>query len=146
MKQQDIEFLEENGWIVECESPLEIRDQETGSFATGYAAKCVLASLREEEKENQKQKEFKLNPIVRQIMKEALETAEYPEYQQYIIEPNQYFCAKFAELMVEECSKVILSQVELLEAKNPYQNDFETNTIVTVHNSVGEIKQHFGIK
>lgn len=51
MKQQDIEFLEENGWIVECESPLEIRDQETGSFASGYAAECVLESLRSEEKE-----------------------------------------------------------------------------------------------
>ncbi len=48
MNQEDIKFLEENGWTVECESPFEIRDNETGSFATGYAAKCVLQVLREE--------------------------------------------------------------------------------------------------
>lgn len=48
--------------------------------------------------------------------------------------------------MIKECSKVMLEQVEILEAKKPYQNDFETTTIVAIHNSVDEIKQHFGIE
>jgi hypothetical protein len=46
MNAEDIKFLEEWGWIVECESPLEIR-HEDGSFATLNAAKIVLAAYRE---------------------------------------------------------------------------------------------------
>lgn len=38
-----------------------------------------------------RKKEFKLNPIVRQIMDEAFEEAEYPSEQEYRIEPNPYF-------------------------------------------------------
>lgn len=48
MTDKDIKFLELQGWVVECESPLEIRDRETDSFATGYAATIVLDYLREE--------------------------------------------------------------------------------------------------
>lgn len=39
-------LLEDNGWTVECESPLEIRHVE-GSFASGLAADLVLEALRE---------------------------------------------------------------------------------------------------
>ena len=42
-------FLEEYGWTVECELPLEIRHEESGSFASGLAAKIVLDYLMEEE-------------------------------------------------------------------------------------------------
>lgn len=35
--------LEENGWIIECESPFEIR-HEDGSFATGKAANIIESS------------------------------------------------------------------------------------------------------
>jgi len=41
-------LLEANGWTMECESPLEIRHDESGSFATNLAAKAVLAELLEE--------------------------------------------------------------------------------------------------
>lgn len=44
------QYLEQNGWIIECESPLEIRHNE-GSFATMYAAKVLLAELQSQYKD-----------------------------------------------------------------------------------------------
>ena len=41
---EDYEILEKEGWIVECESPFEIRHEESNSFATGWAADAVLDS------------------------------------------------------------------------------------------------------
>lgn len=133
MNQEDIEFLEQNGWIVECESPLEIREEESGSFATGYAAKCVLESLRNEERENQK--EFKLNTRVRELMEEAFDTAEYPPDQTFRMEPNQYFCGKFAELLIKECIQI------------PYDmwDKAELNADVAVKID-HRIKDHFGVE
>jgi len=46
MCQEDAILLERYGWIVECESPFEIR-HEDGSFATGQAATTVLLAARE---------------------------------------------------------------------------------------------------
>lgn len=46
MNKQDLKLLEARGWVVECESPFEIR-HEDGSFATGQAAHMVLEGLRE---------------------------------------------------------------------------------------------------
>ena len=43
-------MLESNGWVVECESPLEIRAVSGSSFATGNAAEIVLESLKAEAK------------------------------------------------------------------------------------------------
>jgi hypothetical protein len=45
MKKVDIKILEANGWTVECESPLEIRHEETESFASGTAAYFVLDAI-----------------------------------------------------------------------------------------------------
>ncbi len=104
MNQKDMDFLEANGWTVECESPLEIRDNETGSFATGYAAKCVLESLLNEENENTK--EITLNQKISDAIEKAFDTAEYPASQQYRIEPNKYFCDKFAELIIKQCADI----------------------------------------
>lgn len=42
MSHLDKVLLDENGWQVECESPLEIR-HEDGSTATGTGAEIVLA-------------------------------------------------------------------------------------------------------
>lgn len=39
-------LLTRNGWTLECESPLEIRHDESGSFATGFAANLVIDNLR----------------------------------------------------------------------------------------------------
>jgi hypothetical protein len=53
MKDANIKILEANGWTVECESPLEIRHEETESFATGAAAYFVLdAIVSAEERKN----------------------------------------------------------------------------------------------
>ncbi len=41
------QMLADAGWEVECQSPLELRHPD-GSFASGQAAQCVIASLRDE--------------------------------------------------------------------------------------------------
>lgn len=46
MHTTDQQILEYNGWTLECESPLEIRHAQTGSFASGLAATAVIAELR----------------------------------------------------------------------------------------------------
>lgn len=38
-------LLKDNGWEVECESPLEIR-HEDGGFASLYAAQCIVNELQ----------------------------------------------------------------------------------------------------
>lgn len=45
------EFLEKNGWVVECHSPFEISTKDGYSFARGNAAYMILAQLREEQKQ-----------------------------------------------------------------------------------------------
>ena len=47
-RENDIKLLEENDWIVECESPFEIRYSDGGAFATGLAAQIVLDDLKHE--------------------------------------------------------------------------------------------------
>lgn len=42
--QTDEKTLAENGWVIECESPLEIRNED-GSVATLNAAKIIIDSL-----------------------------------------------------------------------------------------------------
>jgi hypothetical protein len=44
----DTELLEKYGWVVECESPFEIRHND-GSFASIQGADCVLDSCKREE-------------------------------------------------------------------------------------------------
>ena len=45
---EKVKILEGNGWVVECESPFEIRHEESGSFATGQAAQIVAEQLGRE--------------------------------------------------------------------------------------------------
>jgi hypothetical protein len=47
MDQDTEKLLKENGWVVECFSPLEI-SHEDGSFASGSAAKILISQLQEE--------------------------------------------------------------------------------------------------
>ena len=42
----DEQLLKKNDWVVECESPFEIRHTETGSFASGIAVEMVLQNLK----------------------------------------------------------------------------------------------------
>lgn len=46
MNEDDKLILEKNGWIIECESPLEIKNEETNDFASGVATELVLDSLK----------------------------------------------------------------------------------------------------
>jgi hypothetical protein len=47
-------ILEKEGWIIECESPLEISHKESKSFSTGMAAELVIESIMKDKKENGK--------------------------------------------------------------------------------------------
>ena len=47
----DEEILRQNGWIIECESPYEIRHSD-GSFAAGNAIKIIINSLRDDSHPN----------------------------------------------------------------------------------------------
>lgn len=42
-----IEKVQADDWEIECESPLEIRHNVTGSFATGTAAEIVIEQILE---------------------------------------------------------------------------------------------------
>lgn len=48
------QLLERDGWHVECESPFEIRHDESGSFASGRAAQIVVAYLEFEDYERKR--------------------------------------------------------------------------------------------
>lgn len=48
MSTEDKELLEDDGWIVECESPFAIRNQfDPESRATGLAARMILDYLKQ---------------------------------------------------------------------------------------------------
>lgn len=46
MNQEDRKLLEDDGWVIDCESPFEISDKD-GNRATGRAADYVLDYLRD---------------------------------------------------------------------------------------------------
>ena len=46
MDLETVERLNEAGWVVECESPLEIRHFESDSFATGIAAQFIVEAIK----------------------------------------------------------------------------------------------------
>lgn len=46
-QEEDFALLNDNGWIIECESPFEISTKD-GSFASGEAARIVLSNLKYE--------------------------------------------------------------------------------------------------
>lgn len=50
MNKNDIKVLEENGWSVDCESPFDISNDETGDQASGMAAQIILDSFRPKKK------------------------------------------------------------------------------------------------
>ena len=52
--------IEKLGWIIECESPLEIRNEETGDFASGYAARILIDELKSELHEESTNKKIRV--------------------------------------------------------------------------------------
>ena len=46
MRESDIKLLEENGWIVVCESPFELEDGDGAGTATGSGADFILEMLK----------------------------------------------------------------------------------------------------
>lgn len=50
MKSSIVQLLKENGWTLECESPLEIR-HDNGSFATMLAADIIIQVILDEGKD-----------------------------------------------------------------------------------------------
>ena len=47
MNKEDLLILNRNGWVIECESPFEIRHSD-GSFASNQAANIVMEFLRDD--------------------------------------------------------------------------------------------------
>lgn len=54
MRQEDIDLLENDGWIVDCESPFEIENEEYESKASGLAADIVLAYYKQMKKKTER--------------------------------------------------------------------------------------------
>jgi hypothetical protein len=47
MTDQLKQAIEDEGWTLECESPLEIRSiEDTESFASGYAAQTIIDAIQ----------------------------------------------------------------------------------------------------
>lgn len=43
---------------------------------------------------------------ISKLIKKAVDIAYFPEEKLYMIQPNQAFCIRFAELIIKECGKV----------------------------------------
>lgn len=54
MRQEDIDLLENDGWIVACESPFEIENEEYESKASGLAADIVLSYYKQMKKKTER--------------------------------------------------------------------------------------------
>jgi hypothetical protein len=76
-----------------------------------------------------------MNERIRELANQAFDTAEYPEDQQYRIEPNPAFCKKFAELIVTDAISVL--QKRFMGDLN--REDME------VRRCIEDIQKHFGI-
>ena len=53
MNKNDIFLLESRGWMVVCESPLEIEHENSLSFANGDAVYIILESLKQKPQKKQ---------------------------------------------------------------------------------------------
>ena len=74
-----------------------------------------------------------MNTRIKELAKQAFDTAAYPLDQLYRIEPNPAFCKKFAELIVQECAS------ELSRVPGGYDSSlFYKNSRL--------LKEHFGVK
>lgn len=51
-------ILEKNGWILTCESPLEIEYEKTRDTATGVAAEIIITYLIEDDRDDSEINEF----------------------------------------------------------------------------------------
>ena len=69
-----------------------------------------------------------MNERIKELAKQAFDTAEYPADQQYRIEPNSEFCKKFAQLIVQECVNVL------------HDNELWSRDVSHV------FKEHFGVE
>ena len=92
MEEEDIKLLEEYGWKVECESPFEIRYEDSDAFASGCAADIVLDDLKHERDNAFSEQDMHdcfnagINrgvAIAAIIMKRDLDV-EFPQYKEYM--------------------------------------------------------------
>lgn len=91
MNEEDIKLLEENGWVVECHSPFEIRFEDGGAFATGLAAQIVLDDLKYEKNafnEEEMGKAFRAGHergvYVASVIKGTPIDGHYPQFDEFI--------------------------------------------------------------
>lgn len=84
MNKEDIAILENDGWEIECESPFEISNDETESFATNEAAYAVLESLRPKDLDPRRVL-WQLEPDVEHYMEKLVLLYSL------IIDPNRWY-------------------------------------------------------
>jgi len=92
MNEEDIKLLEDNEWVVECESPFEIRHEDGGAFASGCAADIILWDLKHERDNafsEQDMKDCFAAGVNRGVTIAAIITRrdlgeEFPTYQEYM--------------------------------------------------------------
>jgi len=92
MNEEDVKLLKDNDWIVECESPFEIKHEDGDAFASGLAAQIVLDNLKHEKNNAFSEQDMHdcfnaginrgIN-IAAIIMKRELDE-EFPTYQEYM--------------------------------------------------------------
>ena len=98
MNEEDIKLLEENGWQVECESPFEIRYEDGGAFASGFAAQIVLDELKHEKDNGFSEQDMKdcfgaginrgLGIAVAMTRRNTSFLEEHPPYSEYMKKYN----------------------------------------------------------
>lgn len=152
-------YLEDNQWVIECESPLEVRHNE-GSFATNFAARVLLDELYSqykeennivaEEDENPQLKTFEKLEKLFNIMEGYIQAAqeverEHPatEFDDEKLSSTAYDVWKKTYKLVfnDEMSVKIRSCLDELGGELNYYSDYGYNDDVTAfYNSVkGEL-------
>ena len=94
---EDEKLLEDNGWVVECQSPFEIRYEDGGAFASGLAADIVLDDLKHERDNafsRQDMKDCFAAGVNRGVTIAAIITKhdlgeEFPSYEEYMKKYNE---------------------------------------------------------
>ena len=87
-----------------------------------------------------------MNERIKELAKQAFDTAEYPADQQYRIEPNSEFCKKFAELIVKECIAVGMAKSKELFSYSKKEGDIFEYESHGAEDAVDSIKEHFGVE
>jgi len=138
---KDLEkYIEREGWVMECESPLELR-HEDGSFASGMAANIVLDDLDEDMcfEHNEKLRESQ-EPVAKTKLKryEDFEEGDFSNNTEYkIIVPSE----KDREELMEAFETIHYSDIDtdiitINQLAHEYLTEANTGDSRTINNII----------